>query len=48
MQREDSEPYVRDIARTMAKSRYPLAWFENYPSAIYQLIKTLRNEGRKA
>lgn len=38
----------QQVARTAARSKYPLAWFENYPNAIYQLIKTLRNEGRKA
>jgi hypothetical protein len=36
------------LARSLAESPYPLAWFENYPNAIYRLIKTLRNEGRKA
>lgn len=38
----------QQVARTLARSKDPLAWFENRPSAIYQLIKTLRNEGRKA
>jgi hypothetical protein len=38
----------QQVARTLARSKYPLAWFENYPNAIYERIKTLRNEGRKA
>lgn len=33
------EPYVRAIARTMARSKYPLAWFENYPTNIFTTIK---------
>jgi hypothetical protein len=38
------EPYVRDIARTMARSNYPLAWFENYPTNIFDLIRKYRDE----
>jgi hypothetical protein len=30
------------LARTLAASPYPLAWFEAYPSVIYKLIKQLR------
>jgi hypothetical protein len=33
------------LARSLAESPYPLAWFENYTSAIYERIKQLRNEG---
>jgi hypothetical protein len=36
------EPYVHAIARTMARSKYPLAWFENYPKRIYEQIKNER------
>jgi hypothetical protein len=43
MTREASEPYVRAIARTMARSKYPLAWFENYPTEIFRLVKQIRN-----
>lgn len=42
MTREASEPYVRAIARTMARSKYPLAWFENYPTNIFTTIKEIR------
>ena len=41
------EPYVRDIARTMARSKYPLAWFEAYPSELFEKIKQLREEYRR-
>ena len=40
------EPYVRDIARTMARSKYPLEWFEGYPSELFGEIKQLRREYR--
>lgn len=46
MTREASEPYVRAIARTMARSKYPLAWFEGYPSELFGKIKQLRREYR--
>lgn len=41
------EPYVRAIARTMARSEYPLAWFEGYPSELFEKIKQLREEYRR-
>ena len=36
------EPYVRDIARTMAGTDRPTWWFENYPKIIYEQIKNER------
>ena len=30
------------IARTMARSEYPLSWFEGYPSELFGKIKQLR------
>jgi hypothetical protein len=35
----------QQVARTLDRSKYPLAWFENCPSVIYERIKQLR--GRK-
>jgi hypothetical protein len=37
---------MRDIARTMARSHYPLAWFEAYPRELFEKIKQLRREYR--
>ena len=30
------------IARTMARSEYPLSWFEGYPRVLFEKIKRLR------
>ena len=30
------------IARTMARSEYPLSWFEGYPRVLFEKIKQLR------
>lgn len=30
------------LAHSLAASSFDLAWFEAYPSSIYQMIKTLR------
>lgn len=44
MPREASEPYVRAIARTLARTDHPMWWFENYPTVIYRRIKEIRDE----
>ena len=36
------EPFVRDIARTLAGTDRPTWWFENYPKRIYEQIKNER------
>ena len=42
MIRSNEERYEDAIARTMAQSEYPLAWFEGYPRVLFEKIKQLR------
>lgn len=42
MTRSNEERYEDAIARTMARSKYPLAWFEVYPRVLFEKIKRLR------
>ena len=40
--RSNGERCEDAIARTMAQSEYPLAWFEGYPRVLFEKIKQLR------
>ena len=42
MTRSNEERYEDAIARTMARSEYPLAWLEGYPRVLFEKIKQLR------
>ena len=42
MSKRNEERYEDAIARTAARSEYPLAWFEAYPRVLFEKIKRLR------
>jgi len=44
MIRSNEERWEDSIARTMARSEYPLAWFEGYPRVLFEKIKQLRED----
>lgn len=42
------EPFVRNLARTLAATDRPMWWFENYPDRIYRQIRNERkNHGNQ-
>ena len=43
MIRSNEERWEDSIARTMARSEYPLAWFEGYPRVLFEKIKQYRD-----
>ena len=42
MTRGNEERCEDAIACTMARSEYPLSWFEGYPRVLFEKIKRLR------